>query len=348
MNLTALARKCAQAYAANMAKSYGVDDVTEQFAISSPVETKLRAAMLESVEFLGLITYQDVDQIKGQVIDVGGRLIATGRNANGRFTSGQTVDGSEYELSETDSCAYVTWSTMASWANAGNERQFMQLMSQNATTRFALDVLRVGFNGVSVAATTDPVANPLGQDVNKGWHQLVKDKAPDQVMTDEIYFNPDATGELADGEYKTLDAIVTELKNTLIPEQYRSDPRLVVLIGSDLIAAAQTKLMNQADKPTERVAAQMMDKSIGGMRAYTPPFFPGKRIVVTMLSNLHAYTQKGTKQRKSENVEDRKRWEDKYWRFEGYAVEDYLAYAAVDESAVNIGPAPEPAPEPAP
>jgi P2 family phage major capsid protein len=342
MSLTATARKCANAYAAMMAKNYGVDDVSEQFAISSPMETKLRAAMLESVEFLRLITAMDVDQIKGQVIDVGGHLIATGRNASGRFTSGQTVDGNTYELVETDSCAYVTWATMAAWANAGNEKQFMQLMSQNATKRFALDVLRVGFNGTSIAATTDPVANPLGEDVNKGWHQLVTENAPDQIMTDPIYFNPDATGELAAGEYKTLDAIVTEIKNTLIPEQYRSDPRLVVLIGSDLTAAAQTKLMNQADKPTERVAAQIMNESIGGLKAYTPPFFPGKRIVVTMLSNLHAYTQRGTKQRKSENVEDRKRWEDKYWRFEGYAVEDYLAYAAVDEAAVTIGPNPAP------
>lgn len=341
MSLTALARKCATAYADTMAKSYGVEKVAEQFAISSPMETKLRAAMLDSVEFLGMITAMDVDQIKGQVIDVGGRLIATGRNASGRFTSGQDVNGNEYELVETDSCAFVTWATMAAWANSGTEKQFMQLMSQNATKRFALDVLRVGFNGTSVAATTDPVANPLGQDVNKGWHQLVKEKAPEQVMTDPIFFDPDATVTEPD-EYKTLDAIVTELKNTLIPEQYRSDPRLVVLIGSDLTAAAQTKLMNQADKPTERVAAQMMDKSIGGLKAYTPPFFPGKRIVVTMLNNLHAYTQRGTKQRKSENVEDRKRWEDKYWRFEGFAVEDYLAYAAVDEAAVTIGPNPAP------
>ena len=340
MNLTKLAISCALAYSASLAKAYDTPDVSKQFSVTSPMETRLRAAMLESVEFLKLITMMDVDQIKGQVVNVGSNTIATGRSANGRFTSGQTVDGNTYELIETDSCAFVTWSTMAAWANAGNEREFMQLMSQNATLRFALDVLRVGFNGTSIATTTDPAANPLGQDVNKGWHQLVKEKAPDQVMTDAIYFNPDATGALKDGEYKTLDAIVTEIKNTLIPEQFRNDPRLVVLIGSDLTAAAQTKLMNQADKPSERVAAQMMDKSIGGLRAYTPPFFPGKRIVVTMLENLHCYTQRGTRQRKSENVEDRKRWEDKYWRFEGYAVEEYSAYGAVDEAAVNIGPAP--------
>ncbi|MEN3159579.1 phage major capsid protein, P2 family [Alkalimonas sp. NCh-2] len=341
MQLTKLALSCALAYSASLAKAYETTDPSQQFAVTSPMETRLRAAMLDSVEFLGLITAMDVDQIKGQVVDVGSNVIATGRSSSGRFTSEQDVDGNTYELVETDSCAFVTWATMAAWANAGNEKQFMQLMSQNATKRFALDVLRVGFNGVSIAANTNPTTNPLGQDVNKGWHQLVKEKAPDQVVTDAIYFNPDATGELAEGEYKTLDAIVTEIKNTLIPEQFRTDPRLVVLVGSDLTAAAQTKLMNQADKPSERVAAQMMDKSIGGLKAYTPPFFPGKRLVVTMLSNLHVYTQRGTRQRKSENVEDRKRWEDKYWRFEGYAVEEYTAYGAIDEAAMNIGPAPE-------
>lgn len=340
MNLTALARACLAAYTANMATAYSQPNVSEQFAVTGPMETKLRAAILDSVEFLGMITTATVDQIKGQVVSVGTNGIKTGRKSDGRFAAGQDVDGNTYELVEVDSCAYVPWATLATWANAGNERQFMQLMSQNATTSFALDILRIGFNGTSVATNTDPAANPLGQDVNKGWHQLVKDKAADQIMTDAIYFNPDATGPLKDGEYKTLDAIVTEIKLTLIHEQFRNDPRLVVLVGSDLVAAAQIKLMNQADKPSERVAAQMMDKSIGGLKAYTPPFFPGKRLVVTMLSNLHCYTQRGTSQRKSENVEDRKRWEDKYWRYEGYAVDEYQAYAAVDEAAMNIGAAP--------
>lgn len=340
MNLTPLAKTRLSAYSNAMAQAYDVTDTKEQFAVTAPMETKLRAALLDSVEFLGLITALPVDQITGQTVNVGNNAIKTGRKSGARFVAGQGVDGNAYNLKETDSCAAVTWSTLATWANSGGDREFMKLMSQNATNSFALDILRVGFNGVSIAADTDPVANPLGQDVNKGWHQLVKENAPDQVMTEEIYFNPDKVGELEDGEYKTLDAIVTEIRLTLIPEQLRNDPRLVVLVGSDLVAAAQIKLMNQADKPTERVAAQMMDKSIGGLRAYTPPFFPGKRLVVTMLSNLHVYTQKGTSSRKSENVEDRKQWEDKYWRYEGYAVEEYLAYAAVDEAAMNIGPAP--------
>ncbi|WP_024606923.1 P2 family phage major capsid protein [Pseudoalteromonas sp. TAB23] len=83
-----------------------------------------------------------------------------------------------------------------------------------------------------------------------------------------------------------------------------------------------------------------MDKNIGGMRAYTPPFFPGKRIAITILSNLHIYTQKGTAHRKAKDEEDRKQYENSYWRNEGYAIEEFEAYAAIDESAMNIGAKP--------
>lgn len=346
MNLTQIAAACLLTYSQKMAAAYGVADVSKHFAVTGPMETKLKGALLESVEFLKLINVMDVDQIKGQVVKVGNFALATGRKNGSRFITKNGVSGDGYELAETDSCSAVEWNTLAVWANAGTANQFMQLMSQNATMRFALDMLRVGFNGTSVAEDTDPEANPNGEDINKGWHKIVTDVAPDQIMTDPIYYNPDATGELKPGEYKTLDAIVTELKNTLIHPALRNDPRLVVLVGSDLTSVAQTKMMNKADKPTEKVAAAEMDKTIGGLKAYTPPFFPGKRIVVTMLSNLHLYTQRGTRMRKSENVEDRKQHEDKYWRMEGYAIEEFEAYAAVDEAAMNIGPAPEPEPAP--
>ena len=340
MHLNQTAAGFLKTYSVQVAKSFGVEDASHKFAISDPMETKLRAALLESVEFLRMFTTMPVDQIKGPVVKVGNYGISTGRKAGGRFTSSQDVSGNDFELTETDSCSATTWALLSTWANAGNLNQFMKLINENATLRFALDMLRVGFNGVSAAATSDPIANPNGEDVNKGWHQIVKEKAPDQIMTDPIYFNPDATQALKDGEYKTLDAIVTELKNTFIHPSLRNDPRLVVLVGSDLTATAQTHMMNQADKPSEKVAAQQMDKNIGGMRAYTPPFFPGKRIAVTILSNLHIYTQKGTAHRKAKDEEDRKQYENSYWRNEGYAIEEFEAYAAVDESAMNIGPNP--------
>jgi hypothetical protein len=71
MNLTPIALACLLAYSSNMATGYQTPDVSKQFSVTGPMETKLRAAILDSVEFLKLITMMDVDQIKGQVVSVG-------------------------------------------------------------------------------------------------------------------------------------------------------------------------------------------------------------------------------------------------------------------------------------
>ena len=139
------------------------------------------------------------------------------------------------------------------------------------------------------------------------------------------------------GDYESLDAMASDLINSKIPAQFRNDPRLVVLVGADLVAAEQYRLYQKADRPTEKIAAQMLDSTIAGRQAIVPPFMPGKRMVVTPLKNLHIYTQRNTRQRKAEFVEDRKQYENKYLRNEGYAVEEPELYAAIDENAVTIG-----------
>ncbi|MBS2391133.1 P2 family phage major capsid protein, partial [Salmonella enterica subsp. enterica serovar 1,4,[5],12:i:-] len=111
----------------------------------------------------------------------------------------------------------------------------------------------------------------------------------------------------------------------------------------DLVAAEQYRLYQAADRPTEKIAAQMLGNTIAGRPAIIPPFMPGKRMVVTPLKNLHIYTQRNTRMRKAEFVEDRKQFENKYLRNEGYAVEVPELYAAIDESAVTIGKVSEPA-----
>ncbi|WP_225987880.1 P2 family phage major capsid protein [Klebsiella aerogenes] len=40
---------------------------------------------------------------------------------------------------------------------------------------YALDMLRIGCNGESIADTTAPEINKKGEDVNIGWHALEKD-----------------------------------------------------------------------------------------------------------------------------------------------------------------------------
>ncbi|BBU94776.1 phage major capsid protein, P2 family [Providencia rettgeri] len=323
--------KCLDSYEDGLKKSYGIDKTSRYFSLSDPKETSLRSALLEQVEFLSMITCADVDQLQGQVVAVGNPGIFTGRSDTGRFIRKTAVSGNEYKLVETDSGAALPWSLLSVWANAGSEDEFAQRMQTFTNESFALDMIRIGFNGVEVATKTDPDKYPNGEDVNKGWHQIAKDwENGKQIITTPAVLDDK-------GDYRSLDAMASDLINTCIPQQFRNDPRLVVLVGADLVAAEQYRLYQAADKPTEKIAAQMLADTIAGRKALVPPFMPGKRMVVTMLSNLHIYTQRNTRQRKAEFVEDRKQYENKYLRNEGYALEYPELYAAYDESAITIG-----------
>lgn len=337
MQLNHRALEFIDAFSAGLAEHYSVVNPSRAFKLTDPQETSLRGALLESVEFLDWITVADVDQLSGQVVSVGASGLHTGRAASGRFSKAVGVSGNDYKLVETDSCAELRWDLLSMWANAGSEGEFFQLVQTFSNQAFALDMLRVGFNGKSVAPTTDPVANPNGEDVNIGWHARMKEfKDGFQIMDSPITLDDD-------GDYASLDAMASDLINAKIPAQYRNDPRLVVMVGADLVAAEQFRLYQKADKPSEKIAAQMLGSTIAGRPAVIPPFMPGKRMVVTPLKNLHIYTQRGTRQRKAEFSDDRKQYENKYLRNEGYAIEEPELYAAFDENAVTIGTVTEPA-----
>ncbi|MFP2469495.1 phage major capsid protein, P2 family [Pseudescherichia vulneris] len=325
-----------QKFTAELAKSYGVRDTAKFFAITPPKETLLRQALLESSEFLRLVNVRDVQQTTGQVVSTGKPGIYTGRKKGGRFQRPLGVDGNTYALAETDSGSYLDYNTLTNWANSGSEDEFFQLIQAFSNEQFALDMLRVAFNGTTAAENTDPVANPNGEDVNIGWHQIVKTRSPGQIITDAVTLGG------AGADYVSLDAAVTDLLHTCILEHFRNDPNLCVLISGDLIGKDATTMMNMVDRPTEKVAAQLMNRQIAGKQVYTPPFMPEGRLIITTLSNLHIYTQAGTRKRKADWSDDRKQFENSYLRMEGYAVEHDELYAAFDKITLATD---EPAPE---
>lgn len=316
------------AYAARMAETYGVDNVQKFFAITPPWDTALRDAIMHSVEFAGLINSQHVDQIKGQVVVTGNPGLFTGRKSSGRFSREMGNSGNTYELFETDSGSHLPYQTLTAWANAGTEDEFFERIQAFSNRSFALDILRIGFNGTHVAADTDPIQYPNGEDVNVGWHQIVKTRSPGQIVGDEVTLNRFAPP--SDSNYVGLDAVVTDIHMNLIPEEFRKHPDLVALVSANLIGEDATSMMNRIDRPTEKVAAQLINREIGGLKAYTPPFMPDGRVAVTTLWNLHHYTQKNTEMRKSEWVDDRKRFENNYLRMSGYAIEYDELYASFE------------------
>ncbi|MEB7742582.1 phage major capsid protein, P2 family [Escherichia coli] len=312
-------------YTAGLAAANNADSTSRFFALTDPKETALRSAIMHSDEFLKLLpNVMDVEQIRGQVVTTGAPGIYTGRKKDGRFTRPLTVDGNEYSLAETDSGAFLPYNTLVTWANAGSENEFFDRIQAFTTRQIALDMLRIGFNGIRVAEDTEPDTHFNGEDVNTGWHQIVKERTATQIV-------PEGPTLGKGGDFVSLDAAAADLVHTLIHEAYRGSPDLVVLVAPDLVAHDKVTLLNAIDAPTEKVAAQLIGRQIAGMNAYTPPFMPEGRLIVTTLANLHIYTQRGTRQRKAEWNDDRKRFENNYLRMEGYAVEHDELYAAFDK-----------------
>ncbi|EGQ8495649.1 TPA: phage major capsid protein, P2 family [Vibrio diabolicus] len=303
---------------------------TQSFNLTPPMETKLRQAIMESDAFLGMVSLLPVQQIKGQVVDVGDDGLSTGRSGSGRFSVEVGQSGNTYELTKTDSGAHILWETMTQWANSGSKGHWLSMMKSAISRRFALDMLRVGFNGTSIATNTDPIKNPLGQDVNKGWLTIVKEKRSSQVLASAKL---DPTGTATDS-YKNLDSLTQDLINTTIAPEHRQDPDLVVLVGSNLVAAEQHRLLEAADSPTEHKAAQSLAKTIAGKKAYTPPFFPADQLWVTNTKNLQILTQEGTQWRKQKNDEDELRFKQNHIRMEGYAVGNLKKFAAIESVSV--------------
>ncbi|WP_226092758.1 P2 family phage major capsid protein [Dickeya oryzae] len=300
------------------------------FTISAGAEKQLRIALMESGWMMQGITLLDVDDGAGQAITLGDNSLHTGRSLNGRFNKPLAVNGTPYVLVETDTCASLSYHQMSAIANLGGIEHFTRVVSDFFDRVMALDILRIGFNGAFISPETRPEKYPRGQDVNLGWHALAKQfNGGSQVLTDAFTLGPG-------GHFPHLDALANHLITEKIPEGFRDDPRLVVLVGAELAAMERLRLFMMADKPADTAAAQMATSSVAGRFAFVPPFMPGKRLAVTTLDNLHVYTQMNTRYFRAAFIDDRKVYEHSYLRNEGYALGDGCLYAAADENAVTL------------
>ncbi|MBE0151959.1 P2 family phage major capsid protein [Serratia sp. PL7] len=327
INAPAVAERYHQNLMKNVTFPYGHQ---RTFTISDVAENKLRIAMLESGWMMNGITLMDVDTEKGQAIEIGDSSLHTGRAIEGRFNKSLAVNGTDYILVETDSCASLPYGKMSAIANVGGMEHFTQSVSEFFGMAVSLDMLRIGLNGERIAYPTDPQNNTKGQDVNIGWHAIAKAfNNGSQVMTEAV-----SLGE--GGDFPHLDALANHLIMQNIPEGFREDPRLVVMVGAELAAAERLRLFNAADRPADMAAAQMLTSSVAGRFAFVPPFMPGKRLAITTLDNLHIYTQKGSRHFRAEFVDDSATYEQGYWRNEGYALGNGFLYTAVDENAVSL------------
>jgi len=189
----------------------------------------------------------------------------------------------------------------------------------------------IGFNGVSAADATNREANPLLQDVNIGWLQKIRTKAPDRVLDEGVEDSGEVTVG-ANGDYKTLDGLVFDAVQMLDP-WHRTRPDLVVLVSRDLM---HEKLLKAVEKGAtsnqeENAAQEIVSRArLGGLPVVDAPFFPEGTVLVTFLKNLSIYWQEGARRRHLKDEPEYDRIADYQSSNDAYVVEDFGAVALVE------------------
>ncbi|HEY4544858.1 MAG TPA: phage major capsid protein, P2 family [Pedomonas sp.] len=330
------------AYCSQIALLNTTDDVTVKFTVAPSVQQTLETKIQETSEFLKQINIISVDEQEGEKLG----LIINGPVAGRTDTSGsgvrQTSDPSElekhpYRCEKTNSDTHLSYAKLDAWAKFPD---FQTRIRDALLKQQGLDRIMIGWNGTHVAPTTDKAANPLLQDVNKGWLQHIRDNAPTRVLSEGeleegmIYVGDGVVGTEVD--YASLDALVFDALELLDPWA-KDDPELVVIVGSGLVHDKYFPIISQAGSTATEVAARdqilRSAKQLGGKPAVTVPFFPANAILITKLSNLSVYWQEGTRRRhvveepKRDRVENYESWN------EAYVVEDY-GFTALIENIV--------------
>jgi P2 family phage major capsid protein len=314
------------AYLAQLAKLNGVPSAAEKFTIDPSIQQTLESKIQESSDFLQRINIVGVPEQSGEKLGLGvsGPIAGTTDTAaQDRATSDlSAMDANGYVCTQTNFDSHIGYAKLDLWAKFPD---FQTRLRDSILRRQALDRIMIGFNGTSRAATSNKVANPLLQDVNKGWLQKYRDNAAARVMNQGANAGAVRVGDAAGRDYYNLDALVFDAVNNLIEPWYREDTELVVILGRDLLADKYFPLINAANPPTEKLAADLIvsQKRVGGLQAMRAPFVPAGTLAITRLDNLSIYWQEGARRRTVVDNAKRDRIENYESSNEAYVIEDY-------------------------
>ncbi|GLK49627.1 phage capsid protein [Brevundimonas intermedia] len=310
----------------------------KQFAVDPSVQQVLIDKQAESSAFLGMINVVPVDEQSGEKLGLGVAGTLAGRtdtNARDRETRDPTtLDADRFECKQTNFDTHVGYAKLDLWAKF---KDFQLRMRNQTLQQQARDRIMIGWNGIIAAVQTDRVANPLLQDVNIGWLQQIRVNRPTHVFAegatpDKIVVAP--TGS----DYRNLDALVYDAVAKFLPEWVQGDTELVAIVGSGLLHEKYFPMVDGEDKPTEKVAADILlsKKQLGGLQAVKVPFFPAGTILVTRLDNLSIYEQEGTRRKTIVDNAKRNRVETYESVNEAYVVENYDFALLIENIEVGV------------
>ena len=321
--------------------SISAGDVSKKFTVTPSAQQKLETKLQQSSKFLSMINIVPVNDQVGEAIGltISGTIAGRTNTSGAGRRSPRDVTGltkNDYICKQTDYDTYIPYAKLDAWSKF---KDFQTRISSAVVERCALDRIMIGWNGETAADDTNRETYPLLQDVNIGWLKKIKTNAATRVLSEGNEAGKVTFGDAA-ADYKNLDALVFDARNTLIAEQYREDPGLVAIVGSDLMHDKLFPLVADNDAPTERLAADIVtsQKRLGGLQAVVVPFFPAGKVLITRLDNLSIYYQEGARRRSIVENPARNGVETFESSNDAFVIEDYDLVALVENIQEFVTP----------
>ncbi|HEF0123276.1 phage major capsid protein, P2 family [Citrobacter youngae] len=309
-----------------------VSNLTKRYSVDPSVQQRLENAAKESTELTQKINVIGVDDQEGDkvLVDTTGPIARTNSSSDGvkrrNPVSPHELAARRYRCEQVNYDTFISYSQLDAWSAHAD---FQARVSQQIARQIALDRIMIGFNGTSHALISDFAANPLLQDVNTGWMEQIRKHAAARVMSDVTISTRDMDNKVtAKGQYGNPDALVQDVRSSLLDEWHKDAPDLVVLMGRDLFNTLRLPLINAmstTNPNTELMAGQLIISSrfIGGLPVYLAPFFPKDAMLITSFSNLSIYFQKGSLRRLMKEEPEYNRIATYQSMNDAYVVEDY-------------------------
>lgn len=329
MQLSAKAKTELYAMVAATAALYGVSVGETYSATPTIAQTIFDTIMEQGNPFLKKINVIPVTDVSGDKVGMGiSGLIASRTDTSGdgeRNPINPLQSGSHpYYLNKVDSDIGIPYALIDMWSKFPDFRTRYNNYVKNA---IANDLLRVGWNGISAAATTNKTAHPNGEDVNVGWLEQIRTY---NGGSQHLIGTTGVPVVLGSNDFPTLDSLVFDAIGRL-PVWYQDDPSLVALISKDLLNYEKTRLYGKVLTPFQKeVVDNEKVEYYGGIPFERPPFLPASGILVTPLANLSIYYQDTSWRRTQFDNAKKDRYEDFNSRNEGYVVEDFNATSFIE------------------
>jgi len=320
-----------------MAKAYGAENTAQTFSVTPAKAQTIVAAARQENTFLGRINVRLVSNQQGEAlaIDAVGMIAGTtDTSSNDRAPKDPHVKGgTPFHCQQINFDTYLNYQTLDAWAH---EPKFKKLVAAQTRKQISKNQIQIGFYGEKRVKTSDPAANPKGQDVAVGWVEKLRIQNPENWLDEGKVTDEIRIGE--GGDYLNLDVAVNDVKQ-LIDEAFEDDGDLVAIIGSELFAEEKAKFYEvHGNTPSEKAKIEERQAigTYGGLPAEKVANFPGRGIMVTSFNNLSIYIQKDSIRRRMLDNAKRDRYEQYQSQSMDYVIEELGKAAAVNFKNVKL------------